>query len=488
MRDIKYLTEVYNTLDEAIGIKSTILLPFYKNANSYDSQRNPASSHGEIDDKMRRFVKYDYGKANYEEISAEEAIQYVKQDKYNIQNLRIILDKSDKSSLLEYEIRDNGNPYAIYRPTDVFELNGKEFKNVGYITGWKNIFELFKLADVIYKTDEYAHALSNDFRSDRIKKGKVIKLTSPKNPGDFGYNAYAHDHNLTNYANMYGDDYESDAQRFGVIDLDTGAHNPKKSFKPISSFEWGYFNQYFDCKEEVKKQYERLDKYRRALKKLEREKEDLDIEVYAKKYDTWLGNYRSALSDYKEATQQLKRIKDKTELALDEKSAAFAEKLKADIKKVSELNDRIADYKDSIDILSKQKLIDSNLYAYRDIVRALNNQASELVKVKATLQDAEQNLEDVQAGNNEQQSLEELDQKIDSFNDALATYEQRNVQELQAYLDSIESRLSALKSTVDARDKLRPKAAAARAEKAAKNAKKELDPYLVDILDFGDNN
>ena len=130
MRDLQYLNSIYESLEEGVGIKTTKLKKYYDAATGYESQRNPQTYHGELSNPTRRAVRYDYGKANYDEISAEEAIRLVKQDKHNIQKLRIIYRLDDASSLVEYEVRDNGSVYAIYGSADPVTIDGKNYKNI----------------------------------------------------------------------------------------------------------------------------------------------------------------------------------------------------------------------------------------------------------------------------------------------------------------------------------------------------------------------
>lgn len=68
-------------------------------------------------------------------ISAAEAIELVKQDKHNLQKLRLLFPNDE---LLEYEVRDNGAVYAIYgNPDRRVSMNVgdevKEYKNMRYV-------------------------------------------------------------------------------------------------------------------------------------------------------------------------------------------------------------------------------------------------------------------------------------------------------------------------------------------------------------------
>lgn len=68
-------------------------------------------------------------------ISAAEAIELVKQDKHNLQKLRLLFPNDE---LLEYEVRDNGAAYAIYgdsvrRVSMNVGNDVKEYKNIRYV-------------------------------------------------------------------------------------------------------------------------------------------------------------------------------------------------------------------------------------------------------------------------------------------------------------------------------------------------------------------
>ena len=129
-----------------------------RNVTQSDSQRHPQTRHGELDnaDSRRRSIVYDYGKADYEEITPEEAVDLVKRDKHNIESFRIIY----KGDLVEYEVRDNGSIYCIYsnRDNSFTSQDGKYYKNIAFAP-YKKVLEV---ADKIYKTNEYDLLISGE--------------------------------------------------------------------------------------------------------------------------------------------------------------------------------------------------------------------------------------------------------------------------------------------------------------------------------------
>lgn len=171
----------------------------------YESQRNPETKHQELHSKSRRNRLYDYGKAQYKVITPEEAIQMVKNNKQEVQNLRIIFN----SSLVEYEVRDNGNIYAIYRSSYPVTIGDKTFKNIGYAP-WKAVLYA---ADKIYWTDEYERKLSPEEINKRAEKQTKRTIYKGIRPGDKGYNPHAPYDNL-----VQGDTITTAAVP------DTGAH------------------------------------------------------------------------------------------------------------------------------------------------------------------------------------------------------------------------------------------------------------------------
>lgn len=215
---IPYLQELYaeqnseqeSVLEELDLIEDKIpadLLRAYK--QNWDTSVNRATDinvgYGpihQISDHGQDFKDWDFGKAHYNKISKQEAVDLLNLKitsgrgrnavevsindpvpdnlavscpddtaKRNINKLRFLLPGSDSSlALTEYEYREDRNQFfPIYKQPFsyfAFEKNGIEpfnkprmdYAPQGY--GLKGIYYAIKLSDVIYETDQYEHPLT----------------------------------------------------------------------------------------------------------------------------------------------------------------------------------------------------------------------------------------------------------------------------------------------------------------------------------------
>lgn len=482
MRDLQYLNSIYESLEEGVGIKTTKLKKYYDAATGYESQRNPHTFHGELSNPSRRVVRYDYGKANYDEISAEEAIRLVKQDKHNIQKLRIIYRLADKSSLVEYEVRDNGSVYAIYGSSDSVTIDGKTYKNIRYAP-WKKVLEN---ADLIYITDEYDKYLDADpevakARADRNKYAQLPLHADRTSPDFDPHNTYANTYHAGHTNNW------DKPGRYAQLNVDTGAHNIESRYQPVVA---ASIKPYLDAQAEVSKLYQQLDRYRRALRKLEGDREFLDEEEYNKKKDRWTASYNNTLKIYRESIAEMKKIETKVEKEIDKRSAEFAEKLRSNIydydaalKRGFELQSKIQNLK-SILVGDLATQTQTGSYDLRTASRRLSQAARDLLAAKTALEGVltqfNENTELIASSENAVAGAAE------TFNTALDAVEQLKLAELDKNLASIDQVAQELRDIDVKLAELRPKAAAAKAARAAKNKAAELDPDLADILDFSD--
>ena len=112
-------------------------------------------------------------KPNIKLFLQKKLLEWLKNNKEEIQNLRIIFE----GNLVEYEVRDNGSIYAIYRSLEPITLEGIDYKNVGYAP-WKRVIQA---AEKIYWTDEY------DISQARSRQ---IPFYEPLRPGDSNYNQH----------------------------------------------------------------------------------------------------------------------------------------------------------------------------------------------------------------------------------------------------------------------------------------------------------
>ena len=289
----------------------------YKNSLTHGSgsQRHPDTRHKSIN--YRRSVLYDYGKANYEEMTADEAIEYVKENKENIENLRVIFN----GELVEFEVRNNGTVYAIYGSDDRNVMVGdKEYKNIRFAP-YKRILQN---ANKIYVTDEYDHPISQQKVDARKKDDKITAHNRFMDVNDPDYNPHAPYNNFNNPKHSV----------FTIGKLDSGDHNVVNRYERefsqiykdedtvgatykntgISIYHYDNINsirKYIDKVKEVNDDYIRYDRVRKALNKLEREKDDYDEDEYKELHDKWSYAKHSRKQEYDASVKEATKAKDK---------------------------------------------------------------------------------------------------------------------------------------------------------------------------------
>lgn len=430
--DNLYIDEAF--LDENIPRD---LVNLYRTTNSYSSHKNPDTKHNEISPTYRRFSTYDYGKAKYKVISPEEAIRMVKNNKEEIQNLRIIFE----GNLVEYEVRNNGSIYAIYRSLAPITLRGTYYKNVGYAP-WKQVIQA---AEKIYWTDEYDKIISQEKRQDRANRNREIRFFEPLRPGDSGYNPH------TPYDNfMYGK-YHS-VQEIS----DTGAHR------------W--------C-DERKILYNAYDLARKAVRKLESEKDLYDEEEYNLIRDRLENIKKQALKEYNDALEvhRIKNTRKIKEIPLsvykfNQKIKDYTRKIQIALTHAYNLKKRLQELLTSVAPETDYGNTHSNLkYTLKKAIDDLENDAKRVGDQFIT--DGE-----VKADSNNDLSPNELQNLLSDLED----YRKKEIDKHLTAISNIEQEIKKAEETIAA---LRPRAATKKANIAAAN-KKEMDAELDDIIDF----
>lgn len=178
----------------------------YQNSNAATNgiQSHPNSRHNELQRSVynRRNVRYDYYNSTYEELSKDQAIEYLGLDvrdtdvrdengkiaakarttnrelfNSRICDLRFIID----NKVVEYEVRGNNNAlylaYWLEIPERYFgdypEFRGKDgdTTDVRFANKYSDIYTIIQIADKIYKTDEYEHEIT-----DTTPTGKKVKV------------------------------------------------------------------------------------------------------------------------------------------------------------------------------------------------------------------------------------------------------------------------------------------------------------------------
>lgn len=412
------------------------LVNLYRNTQPYSSHKNPNTDHNTISYK-RRSSAYDYGKAKYKVISPEEAIRMVKNNKEEIQNLRIIFE----GNLVEYEVRDNGSIYAIYRSLEPITLEGIDYKNVGYAP-WKRVIQA---AEKIYWTDEYDKILSREKRQDRSNRSRQIPFYEPLRPGDSNYNQHQ----------PYSNFLLGKAHFIPEIP-DTGKHQ-------------GH--------DERKRLYDAYDLARRAVKKLDSEKDLYDEEEYNLLRDRLENIKKQALKDYNDALE-FHRIKN-------------TRKIKEIPLSVYKFNQKIMDYASRVQTaLNIAYNLKERLQHLLTSVASGSDYWFDYNRLKNKLKEAVDELEndakridgqlitdgEVKADSNDDLNTNKLQNLLSEIED----YRKKEVDKHLAKLSTLEQEIKKAEETLAA---LRPRTTTKKANIAAAN-KKEIDAELYDIIDF----
>lgn len=452
------------------------LVAAYRKASGYSSQRNPESSHTELQNAHRRTIKYDYGKSDYQVISPEDAIRLVRQDKHNIQKLRIIY----QGDLVEYEVRDNGSVYAIYGNSDrTVTLGDKSYKNIRYAP-WKAVIEN---ADKIYITDEYEHPLYNDQETQQRRQHNNTVRKIIRNPitrDDSDYDSHKpYDNYTRNAAQVY-------TQR------DTGTHNIGARI--------GYYGNYQNYSSKldiVRKRLEQkaalyieYDIARRGLKKLISQKDTFDEEEYEQLYAEFKQKLDVALSKYNDAAKKAKNAVSKYVIDTDEATANFSEAVLDYLKKVQDLLDRgfylkkEYEQRQVTNINAGRKSSASGNYDLKNVSRDLENLISQLLAAKKELENLR--LAGITSAIKLSDKESDIVQKTSKLESLIAAFEEIKNKFIKEHLQKLQQIEAEMHSVDTSLADLRPHTAERKAVKAAKNKQAELDPALADIVQFVD--
>lgn len=400
------------------------------NRQPYPSQRNPETEHSELWYGNRRSKKYDYGKAEYRIISANEAIQMVKNNKNEAQNLRIIFD----GDLVEYEVRDNGSIYAIYRSSDAVTINGKTYKNVGYAP-WQQVVQA---ADKIYWTDEYSRKLSPEEIDKRNKKQAERIIYKGLRPGDYGYDPHKPHKNLTHLA----------IRKKAVPD--TGEH--KKADARINTLYIAY------------------DLARKALKRLDADKDIYDEDEYAEIKAKLEANKKEALDKYNEqmVIERIKETQKIKEISVDTHN--FNQKLEEYTRMIEKALTDGYDLKKRFDALLVTTA-NTGVIASSTLAKLRQSLVSVITSLKADMQAVE---------GAEKESKDADSKRIESLLKEIAEYKAAKVSEHLRALLEVENKIKEVEEIFAV---YRPNAAAKKARMVAAQTK-EMPAELLNVVEF----
>lgn len=474
----------------------------YQRAELHSSQRHPNYSHNEVNGGgTRRAVKYDYGNSTYELKSAEEAISIIKANKQECHNFRIIIN----NDLVEFEVRDNGSIYPIYGSSDSVDIEGKHYKNIRYVN-WKVILQN---ADKIYYTDEYDHPISDEILDRRKNNSKLKALYHGIGPDDPAYDPHKPHDNMKQKVDFAASEPDTGDHRISRrlamnnlwTDTDTiyGAHS--SSFRAKRDT---YTKAYAEAQENKHDVYIRLNNARKALKKLEAEKADLDQEDYEEKKEAFEKKLKEYQEKYRIVAKQCADEKSKIVKFIDERSEESNRILLDYTQDIQRILTRSYEIKRDYESLKTRVLtkkgypaendpiIQDNIKRINKAYDSIDRYIKKLTEIQKEIDEyrnasleinAESDLYDPSKVSSAEDEIRQISQEIKEQSDIIEEISKLQVVGQIKKLKAYEDELKELNQEISV---LRPKAAAKKAANQAKQRTPELDPSLADIIEFTD--
>ena len=407
-------------------------------------------------------MKWDYGKSTYRVISAAEAIELVKQDKHNLQKLRLLFPNDE---LLEYEVRDNGAVYAIYgNPGRCVSMNVgdevKEYKNMRYVP-WK---VALLNATKIYLTDEYEHPVSAEKKIERNEKEVDLTIFDKHLfPGD--------------------DDYDPHKPAYNFTKPGTASHQNQKSVPDTGAHTRGY--------SETAEAFQKYSYCRLALKKLEREQADLDADDYEYQKNRLTSKLARLKKEYDDLCKQKKQESDHTVQRIWKDAEDSNNLLVNYLTNIERALNMAYSLKRSLETIEAQTplerarmwdagLLKSDIEDWKNTVEELEKTNKHLEELKQDLPADTENLRN-EVTNSIASDQERLEKKIHEYSEKYEIANQKLIKQVIRRLSDLNKQLKDAQAEIM---RLRPNTTAKKAAK--KNAEASLDSSLTDILDFVD--
>ena len=506
----------------------------YSKAAERGIQNHPDSAHiqiarSPIGKNNRTQFKYDYANSTYTPITSEEAKELVKQDRNNLENLRIIID----GKLIEYEIRSGGRLYQTYYITDLDTsrlaepLLDKEHNPTSdsrYAVRLSDVNNLLDIADKIYLTDEYDHLITSEtpdpnphhkvripnpefdpenpdkapeflYQSDTIQnrrlKNKIkyqpLQVYTPKDDPIF------RPHSMKNMYKSLAD--------FRSGQHDTGSHtlDSKRTVDAHKDWEDSFRDEfsenvenYYNQLEWSKKTFANYDHIRRKLKSVEQNK---DLFPNEKEYNDIIKNLNNQkdelYSQYLEYKRNIRGYKDRIILTVDDDILAIHNSLYEKIKLISDNLSELYTVNNMIKELKSSKLSDYSKndpefkklnqdlndckYEIEQKNKELENIQIEISRLENQLAELRQNL--VTSEGELTPTIEKLAGLFDEFNTLSDKLDKVRFKEIA----DLENKAKELEAKIDA---YTPKLAAKKEKERIRNAPKPMDSTLDNIVQF----
>lgn len=504
-------------LDENIPLD---LARAYQKSNRAERgiQNHPESKHNEVGDKSTRYwrkgVKYDYARSNYEEISKDEAKELLRRDRYNIENLRFIID----GYVIEYEIRNGNRLYQTYwmnipaellddKGLEILDKNGNPTTDSRYAIRYGDINTIIELADKIYKTDEYEHLITPETKTG--KKIKVIKKDEEGNPileplldkegnpvmdkegkpvqqysyeivDDTIFNRRSRGnkfHYLKTERGNDDSDYVPHQPYFNYFTKYTTVDNPdtgKHGFGGLENLSVQARNEY-NWKQNSFKRYDYI---RSVLNKLEKERDLYDEDEYEELHAKYESAKNTAYTEYLNAVMEFKKVKDKTILVFDEVIQNYHDRMERKLDSLQKYTTRIFNLSNELSSIQLEPAKDYKIDELKNELKVVNTEientekqkAEALAQIEALKEQIERNQISINDGLNK---LIDLRKSLDQVSDEAIKQKfdriKRIEQEIASYKDEL------------AKDFPR------RYSKDVGKQSKEIDPSIQDVIAFGDD-
>ncbi len=442
----EFLIENIPTALAAAYKKATYLGDGERSHSKAFIQREIQPNHREIasgDVGLRRFAKWDYGKANYEEITAEEAIQYLgltaledgrwkcankASFAQKIQNLRFIYN----GGLMEWESRVSGQsiaalystqiPNAVLRDNDIDirDSQGNRVNDTKYIKQYKELVGVIYLCDKIYKTDEYEYPISSEKIADRESKAELLKVRRMMDVSDANYHPHRKGDAFGGREHVSGPDLRGENEfsplkdntfyRYAVAD--TGSHAVNKRLTTnVQDDALSNYNTSLRYKKDLFKFYDDLRKYLRRLESdlAKHSEEDPEYEEIKGAITRYKTEKEKVYKNYLNACEDTAKRKSKVLFTIDKGTADFNSRMGKFYDELQQLEEEYVRLKQKMaEVASFEIVQDTNYTRYatlqdiknrhREKLRDLHNKIDNIISAfkddLARSDEVQENIED----------------------------------------------------------------------------------------------
>lgn len=478
------------------------------NVNSYYSNRNNRA-------QRRRTINIDYKNSNYEVISADECLNFLglklsptgralrqfKGEEFNnrIRQIRYLI----QGNVVEFEsnrsMKDNlsvisSSDSITFSREDFESLNlgvsefsktGRSISDSGYYN-YSDIIIVTKLADKIYKTDEYDHLINRDSdlynkRVDNDKRLRTYQITDVKKEDDIDYRPHDLAHNLY---------YDSSSYNLSNIP-DTGSHFENTNDYTFPDRVISDFNYFMGLK---KKLLARIIEYKGYIKKLNNW-HSLN-KISDEKYDEEMKRISEKLQKeehtYKTVINSIIKFKSKVTRDMDVRYGEMWNLFNSTAKRITDFENQLHDLTgklQNMDMTSTSEFIQTK--SLDTNIKELKDNLNKVISDFKTLQSNKEAHSDEEVLNKVRESEDLINQYNNQVKEVQDKYESEllelvnKVEKLEDDARNREMILNRSKANIPYKDK-------AEFEKNYKEIRKsqgdarfaELDPQLKNIVNF----